>query len=277
MASIIIMDKIRVVVIGAGNVATAFVRYILDNGQELELVSLYARRRESATAMEERLGVEFNHTDNIGDLVSDADIYLFCVSDDSLPDVLKSMPATKGIWVHTSGCNHIDVMKPYHDDFAVLYPLQSISKNNIPTNDSISVFLESGTDNAKNIIERFASILFEKISYADSYQRKALHLAAVFACNFTNHMYAISDDILKHFNLPSGALNHLIEYTAQRVMSNRAEDVQTGPAVREDFRTIAIHKDIMCCANPNIVRIYDTVTQSIMEKKKRKDNNYFEK
>ena len=271
------MDKTKVVVIGAGNVASAFVSYISAQSASLEICCIYSRRLESIKFMEEQLGLSLEHVDDMEKIPSDADIYLFCITDDALEHVLRQMPMTTGVWIHTSGCNSIDIMKPYHNDVGVLYPLQTISKKNIPASDSVPIFLESSSECSKNEMEKFARILFRDINYADSCQRKALHLAAVFACNFTNHMYAISDDIINYFGLPQGILGNIIRYTASRIEADKAANLQTGPAFREDSNTISIHRELMKNANPNIIGIYDTITKSIIDMKKNKWSNYFKK
>lgn len=269
------MKNIRVVLIGAGNVATALASYMSKYKTQIELLSVYSRNSESIRFMEEVSSMSINHICDIKKINTDADIYLFCTSDDSLEEILGMMPQTKGVWVHTSGCTAMGIMRPYHQNIAVLYPLQSISKNNIPNPSSVKIFIEACDEYSRLILERFAKILFGDINYADSQQRRAIHLAAVFACNFTNHMYAISCDILKYFGLPTDSLNHLIQHTAQKAITSDPASMQTGPAVREDFNTIFTHKKLIEEANVNIVDIYDLVTKSIIDKKNNKDTNYF--
>src|SRR5690606_18219747 len=90
-------------------------------------------------------------------------------------------------------------------------------------------------------LEELAGSLSKRVFQCDSKQRLSLHTAAVFACNFTNHFYAIAADILNKHGLDFDLIRPLILETAQKVMENQPKEVQTGPAVRNDIRTMEKH------------------------------------
>lgn len=268
-------ESIKIVLLGSGNVATLFLKYILEESDKLELVSVYSRKASNHIKDILKNCTKTIYCNSLDAIPRDADLYIFCLSDDALQEVFSMMPVTKGIWVHTAGSVFIDCIKKYHKDAAVIYPLQSIKKGNIPSKDMVPVFLEVNSDTIRDKVSHIAKILFTNIYWADSRQRKALHLAAVFACNFTNHLYSISYDILEHFDLDTKAIAPLILHTAERLRNSDPRKLQTGPAQREDYDTISRHKELMKDANLSIIDIYNLLTETIIDRKYYKSNDYF--
>ena len=249
----------KVVIIGAGNVATHLSLAIQKTSASI--IQVYSRSEESVYALANRLGTD--RTTQIHDITTNADLYLFAVKDDALPVIIPQIPVNKGIWVHTAGSVPMDIFKDYSEHYGVLYPLQTFSKNRETDWRTIPCFVEaSSPDNEKFLVE-FAGSLSNNVRRLSSEKRKYVHLAAVFACNFSNHLYALAYKLLEEQNIPPDVLLPLIHETASKIMTLSPLQAQTGPAVRYDLNVI--NRQIELLTDPVMKELYQLFSQNIYQ------------
>ena len=233
----------KVVVIGRGRLATNLEPALLAAGHEV--VSVNSRTLEA--------------------LPFEADVFVIAVKDAALADVIRA--ATKGrenqLFVHTAGSMPMDIFKGYTAHYGVFYPMQTFSKERLVDFNAISLFLETNDDASMERLKTLAATLTTHVYELDSEGRKHLHLAAVFACNFVNHCYALSAEVLSAKGLPFSVMLPLVDETAQKVHELAPREAQTGPAVRGDQNVMQMQA-AMLAANPAVKHIYETLSNDIM-------------
>ena len=186
-----------------------------------------------------------------------ADITIIAVSDDAIAEV--SSKINNKLVVHTSGGCSIDELKNKNNK-GVFYMLQTFSKGKEVNFNNVPFCLEATNKKDQQLLDKIAKSIGEKTYEVDSEQRKALHLAAVFVNNFTNHLYKIGNDICTEHKVPFEVLFPLIKETASKIESLSPKKAQTGPAVRKDKKTIKNHLDLL---NLKQQEIYRLLTRSI--------------
>lgn len=198
----------------------------------------------------------------------DVDLVVVAVSDASIAEVAKkgsTIPAVNNaLWVHTSGATSIEVLRDFLPRYGLFYPLQSFSKNVAVQWPQIPVGIDTASAEDLKILEFFAQMLGAKTFKMDELQRRHLHLAAVFANNFTNHCLGIAAEILQHSGLDFELLKPLIELTFQKALTQPPFEVQTGPAVRGDQNTLTQHETILSAEFSQYLEVYQALTRQII-------------
>ena len=254
-------DNKRIVLVGAGTVATHLGIALQQAGWEVAQV--YSRTEASASELANRLQVPF--VTSIAEVCTDADIYIVSVKDDALPVLIPELVKGRdGLFVHTAGSVPMKVWEGYALNYGVLYPMQTFSKQKPVDFSKVPFFLEGDGGETLAILRKLACSLSEKVYNATSEQRMALHMAAVFACNFTNHMYALSAHLLEKNGLPFDAMLPLIDETARKVHELAPKAAQTGPAIRKDMDVMNKHLD-MLSGEPELKELYEKISKSIQE------------
>lgn len=252
----------KIILLGSGNVATHLATAIVMS--ENELLQVYSKTYDHAKALVDQLNCGAEALDNLNLIDPSADLYLFAVSDNALSELAEKMPETSGVWAHTAGSVSINVLKK-HNDHGIFYPLQTFSKSRKLDYASLPLYLDAATDKARETLTKLANSISKSVAFADDNQRKQLHLAAVFACNFTNHLYAIAEHLLSKANLSAEALAPLIKETSEKIAVMPAYKAQTGPAARKDTQTIKKHMDLL--DEENLKKVYQTMSDSIIHSK----------
>lgn len=248
---------IKVVIIGSGNVAQHLVKAFRNSGKA-KLVQAFARHPEKLSGIlpPDRIAVSY-------DEIAEADVYIISVSDDAIEAVSAQLPFSGRLVVHTSGSVGIDQLHNKNRR-GVFYPLQTFSKNKEVDFNRIPICLESEQEADYKVLEDLA-LSISPLTYAiSSKQRQALHVAAVFVNNFTNHLYALGSDICNENNIPFDILKPLIQETAAKINTLTPIEAQTGPARRNDLKTIQRHLDFITDAGNK--ELYTLLTQSIQRK-----------
>ncbi len=235
------MDRLpKVVLLGAGNLATNLA--LAMQAGSLPILQIYSRTISSAQVLKEKVGRDIFITDNLNTIISDADIYICSLKDDALFDVLQQIPDFgHGLWVHTSGSLPMTIFEAFTDRYGVLYPLQTFTKERPVPFDEIPICIETSFAQDLPLLRQFAELLSHKVCDMNTAQRGVLHLAAVFANNFTNSLYATASELLAKENIPFGLLLPIIDETARKVHDLSPLDAQTGPAKRMDANIIDRH------------------------------------
>lgn len=248
----------KAVFVGAGNLATNLSISLMHKG--IEVVQVYSRTEASASALSEKLKCSF--TTDLDKVISDADIYFVSVKDSVLESLASRLVPGRGncLFVHTSGSMPIDALPFEHR--GVFYPMQTFSKSKIVDFSNIPIFIEAGESEDLSKLNALAHELSSSVYELDSSRRRYLHLSAVFCCNFVNHCYAVSEDILKSCGVPFEVMLPLIDETSAKVHTISPKDAQTGPAVRYDENVIAKHLDLLN-DKPVFQEIYRLMSDSI--------------
>lgn len=243
-----------IVILGAGNVATHMMQ-AFQASEDCSVVQVYNHQPDSLSYFEEYTSI----TTDLSQLM-EADLYLLCLKDDIIESVAKQIQTKSGIIAHTSGSQSI----LDSSNSAVFYPLQTFSKGSKLNYSEIPFCLEANSEEHLKILKTIANCISSEVFEISSAQRQTLHLAAVFVCNFTNHLYAIGESICRKDDMPFDILKALIRETSEKVQINSPSEVQTGPAIRKDEGTIKRH--LRQLNNQNHKDIYQLLTQSIIQK-----------
>lgn len=246
-----------IVFIGAGNVATNMAKAFRKTDHKV--LQVYSRTIGHAQMLANEIHAEF--TNNPAKIRTDADVYIFSVKDDALPEILHRMPKTNGTWIHTAGSVPMRIFAPYIANYGVIYPLQTFSKKRTVNFADIPLFIEANNNETRETIQSLATALSPKVYYMEGEKRQYLHLSAVFACNFANHMYTLAADILENEGIPYDVLKPLIEETAEKVKEMSPRNAQTGPAVRFDKQVMKKHLDLL--KDEEKKHIYRLLSESI--------------
>ncbi|KPK85523.1 MAG: hypothetical protein AMS27_07130 [Bacteroides sp. SM23_62_1] len=248
----------NIVLVGAGNVATHLGFALKNLGYQITQV--YSRTKKSAIRLSSLL--DTGYTTNINLLDNRADLYLFCLKDDGIMPVLCRASFTNQVLVHTSGTLPLSVFQGCSKNYAVLYPVQTFSRLKKLDLKGVPLCIEANNPDILATIETMAKEISGNVLFMDSDKRKILHLAAIFACNFPNHMYFLAEKILSESGLNFDLLKPLIMETASKILEIDPFSAQTGPAMREDQRIIEEHLRILKDL-PDIQKLYTFVSDSI--------------
>ena len=251
---------IKISIIGSGNVAYHLAK-IISNTAGLELVQLVVRNLESI-----KNWVETSKICTDFDAIENADLYIIAVSDDAIEAVSEKLSIKNSLVVHTSGSTAFDVLNSNHRR-GVFYPLQTFSKNKKIDFKSVPICLETEQESDYVLLENVAKAISDQVYKIDFTQRKALHVSAVFVCNFVNHLYKIGSDICIENKIPFDILLPLIKETASKIEILSPAEAQTGPAKREDIITINSHLKFL--SDENQKDIYKILTKSIIDNGKK--------
>ncbi len=247
----------RIVFLGSGNVATHLAKGFKAAGQEI--LQIYSRTEAHASSLAESLGAQA--ITSLEELHTKADLYLISVKDEAISALVPALHNLDGIVAHTSGATTLECLGAL-ENFGVFYPLQTFSKTQQLDLSGTPLCLEANNMENLVLLEQFAKLISNAVYRVNSYQRSILHLSAVFACNFSNHLYGLSASIMKEHGLDFNMLNPLILETAQKVQSASPVTVQTGPATRGDEGTMHKHLQLLE-GHEDLQLIYKTLSESI--------------
>ena len=251
----------KIVLIGAGNLATHLGKALHAAGHDM--VQVFSRTMLSAETLASLLDAE--PLTDISQVRDDADVYIFSVKDSALEQLISQLcGGEKKVFLHTAGSMPMSVFRGKALHCGVLYPMQTFSKQREVDFSIIPCFIEANDEFAQKQIEGLAVQISHRVYQLSSEDRRYLHLSAVFACNFANHCYAVSQELLQQHGIPFDVMLPLIDETAAKVHGMTPKDAQTGPAVRYDENVIG--KQIQLLENqPYFQKIYDSMSKSIHE------------
>ncbi len=255
--------SLPVTILGTGNVAWHLAPALENAGYPVKEV--YARDKRNADQLINLLysavfhpGLDFSQ--------SPSKIFILAVSDTAIEQIAQEIVLPDdSILVHTSGAISMDVLSfAATDHYGVFYPLQTFTKQRRVDMEDVPFCLEASSAPTYDVLATMAGSLSRRVVDMNTESRKVLHLAAVFANNFTNHMMKISADILEAHDFPPDLLHPLLAETVNKLMSIGAENAQTGPAKRRDYRTLERHLDLLE-ANPELQEVYKLISKHISD------------
>ncbi len=228
---------IKICLLGAGNVASHLARALAGVA---DIVQIYSHSLYNAAKLADMIGKPGIATDSLEQITRDADYYIVSVKDDCIADVARQTPDS-GIWAHTSGSIPMSVFEGHKTRYGVFYPLQTFSKEVELDISRVPFFIEGNNETVAKLLTELALKISNVVEPADSNRRKALHVAAVFACNFVNYMWIQADDLLKREGLDISFMRPLLEETLNKISNVSPANAQTGPARRGDTHIIESH------------------------------------
>ena len=246
----------NIILVGSGNVATHL--GISLQKENYKVLQVYSRSIENAKKLAEKLSTDF--TNDLTQLKT-ADLIIVSVKDDAISEVLSQLKDSA--IVHTSGSIGMDVFNGNFSDCGVFYPLQTFNKEIDVNISEIPFCIEGNSKKFEKQLIGIAKTLSRNVVVMESEQRKQLHIAAVFACNFSNQMYHIADNLLAEKDIDFKILLPLIKQTVTKLENNKPKAVQTGPAKRKDIKIIQEHINLI--QQEDIKKLYHKISNNIIK------------
>lgn len=246
---------LKVVLLGGGNVAYHLTNVLLHNS-DVKVVQVYNRSIQKI----QYLATDTTITNRISEL-KEADIYIIAVSDNAIYELSNKLPFKNKFIVHTSGAVDMETLSSENRK-GVFYLLQSFSRNRTIDFSTIPICIEAENKKDLALLKKMAISISTSCVEMDSNQRKNLHIAAVFVNNFVNHLYHTAQNICSSNDISFEILRPLILETASKLETLSPLDAQTGPAKRNDTKTIKAH---LSALSKTQQKIYSALTTSILK------------
>lgn len=247
------------VLLGSGNVAT-WIACRLRHSAEFAVTQVYSPNIAHARQLADKVGAKA--IDNLENLDPHGSLYLFSLRDDVYTAVLSQLPFRLPLALHTSGSVTCDIFARHADACGVLYPLQTFTKSRIPKSIRVPVIIENNAlKDSAAMVDRLAHTLSHTIYYLNAEQRFVLHIAAVFACNFSNAMYHIAERLLQSEFMNLDILKPLLQQTLEKLDYLSPSEAQTGPARRHDRLIMQKHLDAL--TDEQLKQIYRLMSRYI--------------
>lgn len=255
--------KFKIAILGAGNLAWNLAPALEDAGHEI--TEVYARDLQKAKEITERIYTAVPK-DDLDFSESRAELFILAIKDDALSEVADQVILPEGsILVHTSGAIPMEVLSQSSASYVgVFYPLQSFTKGKKVEFEEVPFLLESEDEGSLQLLKKVAKSLSQLVYILRAKDRQAVHVAAVFASNFTNHMLRIAEDILHRQGFDAELLKPLIIESISKSLQLGARKAQTGPAIREDYETLETHHHFLAY-NEQLAEIYRLISQDIID------------
>lgn len=242
----------QIVIIGSGNVAYHLAKaFVLNN---ISLAQIFGRNEKDL----EKIGTELQIPYST-ERLEDADLYLICVSDNSVEDVSSIITKKNALVAHTSGSLPKEILAGEYRK-ASFYPLQTFSKSKDLDYEKIPFFIETENEEDKKLLFELASKVSKNVMESNHEKRRYIHLTAVFACNFVNHLFSKAKEISDSQGIPFDYFLPIIDETVQKIHEIDPKLAQTGPAVRNDLRVLELHEQML---KDESLEIYKTINHSI--------------
>jgi predicted short-subunit dehydrogenase-like oxidoreductase (DUF2520 family) len=252
----------KISIIGSGNVAGALAKRISACGHTID--AIFGRDRKKAADL--AFSVHSKAVERLYDLPDDSDIYLLAVKDDAIVEVASAIKTLKGVLAHTSGATPIDSFKGIQQNYGVFYPLQTFSADIEANFEELPLCISANSSENEAKLKELAQSICQNVYTITEEQRKGLHVAAVFANNFSNFLFSTAFDICSRESLDFDMLKPLIRQTLRKIEIADPEKIQTGPARRGDESTIALHLKWLKQHAPEYGQLYEVLTESIKKK-----------
>ena len=252
---------ISVTLLGAGNVATHLFK-AFSKAKEVNVNQWFNRNIKALQPYKNKVAI----CDDITSL-TEADVYILAVSDDAVAELSKKLPFTDRLVIHTSGSVNIHDLDKKNRR-GVFYPLQTFSKDVDMDFSNVPICLEVLEKNDLELLKLLSEAIGAPTHKINTEQRQTLHLTAVFVNNFVNQLYRIGHEITDVKNINFDILKPLILETAKKVQTVSPYNAQTGPAKRNDKKTIKKH--IKLLDDEMHKELYELLTRSIQRTHGRK-------
>lgn len=243
----------KITIIGSGNVAYHLAKAFTQNGVKIN--QIFGRNESALAEITKELQIPHSTEE-----LWKADLYIIAVKDDAIAEISAQIKENEVLVVHTSGSTSKNVLVGEYKK-ASFYPLQTFSKTKKLDYSEIPFFIDVNSDKDKEILRNLAQKISKNVMFVDDEKRKYIHLTAVFACNFVNHLFTRAKEISDSQNIPFEYFFPLINETIDKIKYLDPKIAQTGPAIRNDERILSLHEKLM--DNEEQREIYKVMNQSI--------------
>ena len=243
----------QIVLIGSGNVAFHLAKAFTE--AQIPISQIFGRNTTELQKISEQFSIPFST-----ETLVDADLYIISVSDSSIAEVSSLIKNKNALVTHTSGSVSREALSGNYRK-SVFYPLQTFSKSKNLDYSKIPFFIDAENENDEEILKNLASKISKNVMIANDEKRKYIHLTAVFACNFVNHLYARAKEISDSQGIPFDYFLPLIDETTQKIHELEPKLAQTGPAIRNDEKVLKLHESLL--TDEEKLKIYKTLNESI--------------
>ena len=243
----------QIVLIGSGNVAFHLAKAFTE--AQIPISQIFGRNTTELQKISEQFSIPFST-----ETLVDADLYIISVSDSSIAEVSALIKNENVLVAHTSGSVSREALSGNYRK-SVFYPLQTFSKSKNLDYSKIPFFIDAENENDEEILKNLASKISKNVMLANDEKRKYIHLTAVFACNFVNHLYARAKEISDSQGIPFDYFLPLIDETTQKIHELEPKLAQTGPAIRNDEKVLKLHESLL--TDEEKLKIYKTLNESI--------------
>ena len=249
----------KIAIVGSGNIA--FHLSAIFTKRSITVSCIASRNKINANEIASRINAKVC---DIEALDKSVDLVIIAVSDDAIEEVINKIPKGDFIVAHTTGSVSMKVFKNKFDKYGVFYPLQSFLKSRKVDFSNIPILVEANTEKTNQKLAELGMRISDKVEIMDSEKRKMLHLSAVIINNFVNFLASKSYGFLEENNIDSSLLQPLMLETVNRLNNNSPHEMQTGPAKRNDEKTIKKHIDQLK-SNPKLQSLYKQLSKQITE------------
>lgn len=243
----------QIVLIGSGNVAFHLAKAFTE--AQIPISQIFGRNTTDLQKISEQFSIPFST-----ETLAEADLYIISVSDSSIAEVSSLIKNENALVAHTSGSVSREALNGNYRK-SVFYPLQTFSKSKNLDYSKIPFFIDAENENDEEILKNLASKISKNVMLANDEKRKYIHLTAVFACNFVNHLYARAKEISDSQGIPFDYFLPLIDETTQKIHELEPKLSQTGPAIRNDEKVLKLHESLL--TDEEKLKIYKTLNESI--------------
>ncbi|OWY21917.1 DUF2520 domain-containing protein [Sphingobacteriales bacterium UPWRP_1] len=248
-----------ITILGTGNVGQHLAKALHSAGHHI--VQIYNRTPAHWQELMSFLPKTTQFTTHLAQLLPHTGLYLIAVADDAVAAVSQTMPAVPGVVAHTSGATPMSTLAK-HPRRGIFYPLQTFTAAHTVHFEQVPFCIDALLPADAAFLQNIARTLSPRVYAITDEQRRILHVAAVFANNFTNHLLAIADDICQTNGVPFEILKPLIAETLKKTEQQPPRNVQTGPAKRADVHTITQHLQLLE-TQPQYRHLYRILSESI--------------
>ncbi|MDE5844562.1 MAG: DUF2520 domain-containing protein [Muribaculaceae bacterium] len=252
-------DRPKIVMLGSGNVA-GHLAIVLDKIGDV--VQVYSPTIDHATQLAGKLR-NATPVSNANDITDNADFYIIAVKDDAIGELARKIDIDSGIWAHTSGSVPMSVFEGVKSHYGVFYMLQTFNKYDDVDFKNLPILIEGNDAETENSLVSLALKISSEVKRTSSDDRAVIHRAAVFACNFSNYMWCIADDILKTKGFDLKLLEPLLNTTLKNALNSSPYNSQTGPARRGDRLVMEKHQTLL---DRDQVEVYKLLSNQIFER-----------
>ena len=254
----------KIVFVGAGRLATNLATALYARGHRI--VQVFSRTAKAANALAQKVGAL--PCSYLAGITADADLYLYAVKDDALQAVVDAVAVQNGLHAHTSGSVPMSIFAGKRKNYGVFYPFQTFTKEKTVDFGAIPIFVDANNAQSVDNLKNIGTTISQKVYNLRDEDRQFLHLAGVFANNFSNSLYVMAAEILAAKQLPFDLLLPLITESVEKLRSIAPIDAQTGPAARGDWQTIDKQRQLLA-ERPDLLQVYNLLTDSILKQQKR--------
>lgn len=254
----------RITLIGAGRVATHLAKVLHTQHQ---IVQIFSRNLLNAQELAEKINA--HAINQVEQLTQDTDLVIIAVSDQAIQSVIKSIHGylSNNLIVHTSGSTNLQILEEVHPRSGVFYPLQTFSREREVDWKETPLFVEASDHQDLIFLTALANSLSQRVYQYSSKQRQTLHLAAVFACNFSNYCYDMAKQVVDAEQVDFSLLFPLILETANKAVANDPKEMQTGPAMRGDENILKMHTHLLAESNQlDLEQVYELMSNGILKR-----------